>query len=342
MFNDFKTNLRSSFVYYKEYLLFLIILIIVFFLLSEHSISVFTVYLIVIAISLYVMYKVGKRRNSELDEIGSIIKKIREGGYNSADEIVLDRHLVLLEKEIKQMYQRSMDDIRHLERLQKVRSQFIANVSHELRTPIFTIQGFIETLLDGAIDDPKVNKQFLQKANQHTISLSNLLSDLIDISMIESGEMRMSYRFFRVNEYIKEIVRQLKSHAEEKGLKLIYHQVRDDLEVFGDKEKLKQVFVNLIQNAIKYTDKGTVEVIVEEGKKNVKFIFKDTGIGIPESSINRIFERFYRVDKARSRSVGGTGLGLAIVKHILEAHTSVIEVKSVLNEGSEFIFKLKK
>lgn len=288
------------------------------------------------------MYKVGKRRNSELDEIGSIIKKIREGGYNSADEIVLDRHLVLLEKEIKQMYQRSMDDIRHLERLQKVRSQFIANVSHELRTPIFTIQGFIETLLDGAIDDPKVNKQFLQKANQHTISLSNLLSDLIDISMIESGEMRMSYRFFRVNEYIKEIVRQLKSHAEEKGLKLIYHQVRDDLEVFGDKEKLKQVFVNLIQNAIKYTDKGTVEVIVEEGKKNVKFIFKDTGIGIPESSINRIFERFYRVDKARSRSVGGTGLGLAIVKHILEAHTSVIEVKSVLNEGSEFIFKLKK
>jgi len=288
------------------------------------------------------MYKVGKRRNSELDEIESIIKKIREGGYNSADEIVLDRHLVLLEKEIKQMYQRSMDDIKHLERLQKVRSQFIANVSHELRTPIFTIQGFIETLLDGAIDDPKVNKQFLQKANQHTISLSNLLNDLIDISMIESGEMRMSYRFFRVNEYIKEIIRQLKPHAEEKGLKLIYQQVRDDLEVFGDKEKLKQVFVNLIQNAIKYTDKGKVEVIVEEGKKNAKFIIKDTGIGIPESSINRIFERFYRVDKARSRSVGGTGLGLAIVKHILEAHTSIIEVKSILNEGSEFLFKLKK
>ena len=342
MFKDFKTNLRSSLVYYKEYLLFLIILIIVFFLLSEHSISVLAVYLIIFAVSLYVMYKVGKLRNSELDEIESIIKKIREGGYNSADEIVLDRHLVLLENEIKQMYQRSKDDIKHLERLQKVRSQFIANVSHELRTPIFTIQGFIETLLDGAIDDPKVNKQFLQKANQHTISLSNLLNDLIDISMIESGEMRMSYRFFRVNEYIKEIIRQLKPQAEEKGLKLMYHQVRDALEVFGDKEKLKQVFVNLIQNAIKYTDKGTIEVIVEEGKKNVKFIIRDTGIGIPESSINRIFERFYRVDKARSRSVGGTGLGLAIVKHILEAHTSIIEVKSVLNEGSEFLFKLKK
>lgn len=288
------------------------------------------------------MYRVGKRRNNELDEIGSIIKKIREDEYNSANEIVLDKHLVLLEQEIKQMYQRTTDDIKHLERLQKVRSQFIANVSHELRTPIFTIQGFVETLLDGAIDDPKVNKQFLQKANQHTISLSNLLNDLIDISMIESGEMRMSYRFFKVNDYIKDIIRQLVPQAEEKGLKLNYQPVKDSLEVFGDKEKLKQVFVNLIQNAIKYTDKGVVEVKAEEGKKYVKFIVKDTGIGIPESSINRIFERFYRVDKARSRSVGGTGLGLAIVKHILEAHSSTIEVKSVLNEGSEFFFKLKK
>ena len=342
MLKDFKTNLRSSLVYYKEYFLFFVILIVIFFLLSEHSISILAVYIITLGVSLYVMYKVGKQRNNELCEIESIIKKIRGGGYNSADEIVLSKHLVLLEKEIKQMYQSSTDDIKHLERLQKVRSQFIANVSHELRTPIFTIQGFIETLLDGAIDDPKVNKKFLQKANQHTVSLSNLLNDLIDISMIESGEMRMSYRFFKVNEYIKDIVRLLTPQAEEKGLKLNYQPVKDSLEVFGDKEKLKQVFVNLIQNAFKYTDKGVVEVIVEEGKKNVKFVIKDTGIGIPESSINRIFERFYRVDKARSRSVGGTGLGLAIVKHILEAHSSAVEVKSVLNEGSEFFFKLKK
>jgi len=223
-----------------------------------------------------------------------------------------------------------------------MRSQFIANVSHELRTPIFTIQGFIETLLDGAVDDPKVNKQFLQKANQHTISLSNLLNDLIDLSMIESGEMRMSYRYFRVNEYLEGIIKQLLPLAEEKGLELIYHPVRENLEVFGDKDKLKQVFVNIIQNAIKYTEKGKVELFVEENKKEVNFIIKDSGIGIPESSIGRIFERFYRVDKARSRSVGGTGLGLAIVKHILEAHNSIVEVKSVLNEGSEFSFKLKK
>ncbi len=196
--------------------------------------------------------------------------------------------------------------------------------------------------MDGAIDDPKVNKQFLKKANQHTIALSNLLNDLIDLSMIESGELRMSYRYFNVNDYLNTIVSEMKHLAEENGLELIFHSVRNDLKIFSDKEKLKQVFVNIIQNAIKYTEKGKVEVLAEEEKKNVKFIIKDTGIGIPDKSINRIFERFYRVDKARSRSVGGTGLGLAIAKHILEAHNSKIEVKSKQNVGSEFYFTLKK
>lgn len=240
------------------------------------------------------------------------------------------------------MYQRSKNDIEYLNKLQKMRSQFIANVSHELRTPIFTIQGYIETLLEGAIDDPNVNKQFLRKANQHTIALSNLLIDLIDLSMIESGELRMSYRYFIVNEYLGRVVEEMVPLAKENDLELIYHPARDDLEILGDKEKLKQVFVNIIQNAIKYTEKGKVEVFVEEDKKSVKFIIKDTGIGIPDKSVGRIFERFYRVDKARSRSVGGTGLGLAIVKHILEAHNSTIEVKSVLNNGSEFSFELNK
>ena len=187
-----------------------------------------------------------------------------------------------------------------------------------------------------------MNKKFLRKANQHTIALSNLLNDLIDLSMIESGELRMSYRYFNVNKYLGGIVEEIVPLVEENDLEIIYHPARDDLEILGDKEKLKQVFVNIIQNAIKYTKKGSVEVFVEEDKKSVKFIVKDTGIGIPEKSVGRIFERFYRVDKTRSRSVGGTGLGLAIVKHILEAHNSTIEVKSVLNKGSEFSFELNK
>jgi two-component system phosphate regulon sensor histidine kinase PhoR len=123
---------------------------------------------------------------------------------------------------------------------------------------------------------------------------------------------------------------------------LVYKQVRDGLEIFGDKDRLKQAFINIIHNSIKYTEQGKVELLVEEANKSVKFTVKDTGIGIPESSLNRIFERFYRVDKARSRSVGGTGLGLAIVKHILEAHNSEVVVKSTINEGSEFSFILSK
>jgi two-component system phosphate regulon sensor histidine kinase PhoR len=240
------------------------------------------------------------------------------------------------------MYEQSKNDIEYLEKLQKMRSQFVANVSHELRTPIFAIQGYIETLLEGAINDPGVNKQFLQKADQHTINLSNLINDLIDISMIESGEMRMSFRYFGVNDYLSSIIDEMRTLAEERGLELVYNQVRDSLEIFGDKDRLKQAFVNIIQNSIKYTEQGKVEVLVEEAKKSVKFTVKDTGIGIPEASINRIFERFYRVDKARSRSVGGTGLGLAIVKHILEAHNSEVEVKSTINEGSEFSFYLSR
>jgi len=342
VWNDIKTNFSSSSVYFKEYIVFVFIIIFAFLLLSEKTVNEFFVYILVIFSSLVIIYLIGKKRNLELIEIKSIIDNIRTSKYSNSDEIVLSKNLKSLENEIKKMYQRSKNDIEYLDRLQKVRSQFIANVSHGLRTSIFAIQGYIETLMEGAIDDPKVNKQFLNKANQHTIALSNLLNDLIDLSMIESGELRMSYRYFNVNDYLKDIINEMMHLAVKNGLELIFYPVRNDLEIFGDKEKLKQVFVNIIQNAIKYTEKGKVEVLAEEENKHVKFIIKDTGIGIPEKSINRIFERFYRVDKARSRSVGGTGLGLAITKHILEAHNSKIEVKSKLNDGSEFYFKLKK
>ena len=240
------------------------------------------------------------------------------------------------------MFKKEKSDIEYLQRLQKMRSQFIANVSHELRTPIFAIQGYIETLLNGAIDDNNVNMHFLEKANQHTVSLSNLLNDLIDISMIESGEMRMSYRYFKINDLINQVIQENRKIAEDKNLELIYISSRDDLEVFGDKDKLRQVLVNLILNSIKYTEKGKIEVLVEEVGKHAKIIVRDTGIGIPENYLDRIFERFFRIDKARSRSQGGTGLGLAIVKHIIEAHNSKVVVTSKEGEGSEFSFLLKK
>jgi two-component system, OmpR family, phosphate regulon sensor histidine kinase PhoR len=208
--------------------------------------------------------------------------------------------------------------------------------------PIFTIQGYIETLLNGALNDSEVSGKFLEKANTHTINLSNLVNDLINLSMIESGEMRMSFRYFNINSLINEVISEMAPLAEEKNLDLSFTPARENLLLFGDKTRLKQVLLNLIVNAVKYTDSGKIDVVVIEEEKTGLIIVKDTGIGIPEPYRERVFERFYRVDKARSKSAGGTGLGLAIVKHIIEAHGSVIELKSRENEGSEFYFRLKK
>lgn len=285
---------------------------------------------------------IGSKRKNELTKISNIIKGIRENSYNNPDEIKLGKHLSQLENEIRGMFFRTKNDISNLKKLEQVRTEFLGNVSHELRTPIFAIQGFLETLLDGALYDNKVNRTFLQKANQHTQNLNNLLNDLIDISMIESGQMRMSFRYFDVNEFIAAIISEMKPLANNKEISLIFHRDPGNSKVFGDKEKIKQVMVNLVMNAIKYTEKGRVEIgIIDEGKRG-KIYVKDTGIGISDSDLSRIFERFYRVDRDRSRQQGGTGLGLAISKHIIEAHGAKIDVVSRLGEGTTFSFSLKK
>lgn len=340
--NKFLSHLASSLVYYREFLFFNVFFILIILILTQDFSLLSSLILSMIIIDISALYLIGRRRNKELDEIKTIINNIRKNKYNSEEEIQLGSNLLSLQKAIKKMFKKEKSDIEYLQRLQKMRSQFIANVSHELRTPIFAIQGYIETLLNGAINDNNVNMHFLEKANQHTVSLSNLLNDLIDISMIESGEMRMSYRYFKINDLINQVVLENRKIAEDKNLELIYTSAREDLEIFGDKDKLRQVLVNLILNAVKYTEKGKVEVLVEEDNKYARVVVKDTGIGIPENSLDRIFERFFRVDKARSRSQGGTGLGLAIVKHIVEAHNSKVDVKSKVGEGSEFSFLLKK
>jgi two-component system phosphate regulon sensor histidine kinase PhoR len=211
-----------------------------------------------------------------------------------------------------------------------------------LRTPIFTIQGFLETLLNGAIDDEKVNRRFIEKAVHHTENLNALLNDLIDISMIESGQMRMLPKYFNISQFIDSMIEELESLASDKGLKIETKYLNNSVEVFGDRDKIKQVFVNLISNAIKYSDSGSIVIETKEKKEKVEIMVKDSGSGLSKSDLPRIFERFYRVDKARSKDVGGTGLGLAIVKHITEAHGSKIEVTSKLGKGSTFKFCLRK
>lgn len=336
-----KNAVITAKIYYFEILIFSIVFVILSLLVIRNSDAVI-VSLTAIFTFIIIIISLAHKRNKQIDKLKNIFINMRNNTTINPADISLDKNLIELQEEIRAFYLKNRSDIEYLKKLERMRTQFIGNVSHELRTPIFNIQGYLETLLDGALEDEKVNRMFLEKAIKNTINLGHLLNDLIDLSMIESGEMRMSFRYFNLKDFLNSIVEEYKETVEEKGLRLSVGNFNNKIKIFADKNKLHQVFNNLIQNAIKYTDEGEITIIVEEEIKKVNIKIIDTGIGIPPEHLNRIFERFYRIDKARSRDAGGTGLGLAIVKHIIEAHNSQIIVKSEVNKGSEFSFKLEK
>lgn len=287
------------------------------------------------------IYFIGKRREKEIRKISNIISRIRKNEIKSVDEITLNRDLTELEDEIRKMMEKTHRDLENLQKLANARRDFMANVSHELRTPIFAIQGFLETVLDGKVEDPVMRHNFLEKALKRTEGLNVLLNDLINISLIESGTMKLEFADFNIKELLSEVWKEFETAAEKKNLGFNFYRMREDISVSADRKRIKQVLENIIQNAIRYTENGSVEMSTEVLNAEIKITIRDTGIGIPPEDINRIFERFYRVDKARSRKIGGTGLGLAITKHIIEAHGSKISVKSEVDKGSEFSFNLK-
>lgn len=221
------------------------------------------------------------------------------------------------------------------------RNEFLGNVAHELRTPIFAIQLSLETLEDGAVNDPSVSKDFLCKAIRQSNRLKELVDDLINISKLEAG-MKLSKRYFSINALIRETVNELSGIASKKNINLSFENITSDkTQVFADSERIKQVLINLIDNSSKYTPKeGSIIIRTKNDDKSVLITVEDTGLGIPKEDLPRIFERFYRVDKTRSRDMGGSGLGLSIVKHILELHNSQIKVESEVGKGTSFEFKL--
>jgi two-component system phosphate regulon sensor histidine kinase PhoR len=234
-------------------------------------------------------------------------------------------------------------DITELKKLEQMRKDFVANVSHELKTPITSIKGFSETLLDGAMNDKDTLEYFLSIILKESDRLQSLIEDLLDLSKIEKQGFRLNPDYFDVNEVLEEIMIILEGKAREKEIDLKLIKPEKELILFADTSRIKQVFINLINNAIAYTPPGgEVRVEVKDIGKDIEFYVTDTGIGMEKEEIPRIFERFYRVDKARSRNSGGTGLGLAIVKHIVEAHHGEISVKSKLNKGTMFKVKLSK
>jgi len=234
-------------------------------------------------------------------------------------------------------------DITEINRLEQMRKDFVANVSHELKTPVTSIKGFTETLLDGALKDQKALESFLSIILKESDRLQSLIQDLLDLSKIEQPDFQLNMEKFDLLSTLKETITMLDNKAADKNIKLSLESRKDNIFLNGDVDRLKQVFINLIANAINYTpDYGLVTVIIEDLKDKVQINVKDTGIGIEKREIPRIFERFYRVDRARSRNSGGTGLGLAIVKHIIEAHRGTIHVNSEVGKGSEFIIQLYK
>ncbi|MCM3767221.1 two-component system histidine kinase PnpS [Neobacillus niacini] len=234
-------------------------------------------------------------------------------------------------------------DITELKKLEQMRKDFVANVSHELKTPVTSIKGFTETLLDGAMNNKETLEAFLSIILKESDRLQSLIQDLLELSKIEQQGFQLNIQKLDLHDLLVEVIPLLDGKAMAKDIKLEFISLQEPVFIQGDFDRLKQVFINLIGNAITYTpEKGEVTVRLVDQSDHVMIHVKDSGVGIEKEEIPRIFERFYRVDRARSRNSGGTGLGLAIVKHLVEAHHGHINVKSSPGQGSEFIIELKK
>ena len=234
-----------------------------------------------------------------------------------------------------------VEDITELRRLEQVRTDFAANVSHELKTPLTSIRGFVETLQAGAIDNPEMAHKFLNIIQMETERLTRLINDILSISKLESGNDEVATERIRLDKKACDVCEMLEIHAQEKDVTLNYRLNSEPVFIIGNPDRVEQLLINLTENAIKYNKPGgSVTVQVFKSAQEANVTISDTGIGIAEENLPRLFERFYRVDKGRSRQMGGTGLGLAIVKHIVRSMNGEIEVHSKLGEGTEFLITL--
>ncbi|MET4108698.1 HAMP domain-containing sensor histidine kinase [Hymenobacter sp. UYP22] len=287
----------------------------------------------------------------EINNIYESLENIKRKEFRRMSNKFLFRPepLKRMRDEILDMAQRRQQEIEELKRLQVLRREFLADVSHELKTPIFAAQGFVHTILDDDDVDDFTRKKFLQKAATSLDALDALVQDLVTISQLEKGVVRMRRQRFNLGELVQDIFEQLEMKAAQRQvtLELQLPQAQPETTlVVADRNRIRQVLINLIDNAIKYgRENGHVTVSLLPNGKSLRVQVQDDGEGIPKQFQNRIFERFYRIDKSRtreSRQAGGSGLGLAISKHIVEAHKSTIRVRSELGQGTVLEFKLPK
>ncbi len=253
--------------------------------------------------------------------------------------------MATLTKEVKKFATDKKLEIETLKVREEYRREFLGNVSHELKTPLFTVQGYLSTLLDGAMDDKKIRKKYLERAEKGVERLIYIVEDLDMITKLEIGDLNLDFSNFDIVDLIQNVFDLLEMKADKKNIILMFdRKYTKPIKVFADKEKIQQILTNLIMNSIKYgKENGTTEVTIEDLVKNKIIVrIRDNGEGIEKHNIPRLFERFFRVDKSGARSEGGSGLGLSIVKHIIEAHQEKIYIESEFGKGSEFSFTLEK
>ena len=287
-------------------------------------------------------YLVFQEVNSLYDRIKQIKKK--DFSVTPRKQLVeKENPIELLKKELNTYVATKEGEVQDLKKAAKYRQEFLADVSHELKTPIFAAQGFVHTLLDNPEEDLEIRMKFLEKAAKSLDGLDNLVQDLLTVSQIETGAIKIEKKKLDLRPLVEEIFEQVEAKAKKRNVKLKLIAPTGNIQVKADAQRISQVILNLVVNAIKYgKEKGLVQVIVTEKKKVYTISVVDNGPGIPEEHLHRIFERFYRVDKSRAKNSGGTGLGLSIVKHIVQAHNSKISVQSEEDKGTRFEFKLEK
>ncbi len=296
--------------------------------------------LIFVLLMVSIMYFQKKNEGLLITKISEHLKKILPNNdfkFNIQDVERLIQQVDMIEEEIKKERERFRN-------IDSYRKEYLGNVSHELKTPLFNVQGYISTLLDGAYEDNEILLEYLKKTDKNIQRMINMIDDMETISQLESGAMILDYDLFDLEQLVNEVFDQMELEAQKKNIQL--RQLKDDqlnyVVVNADKFRIRQVLSNLISNSIKYGRENGHTIVTMKRKENkILAVVTDDGIGIEANHLPRVFERFYRVDKGRSRAQGGTGLGLAIVKHIIEAHKQSIYVQSEPDKGTSFTFSLE-
>ena len=299
-------------------------------------ISMLSSFLMILFIKILVFKKIFNLLNT--------VQKFKEQSDVSSPKLAYSSNEIHnLSIEILAWIEERKSEIDRLKKLEVYRKEYLGNISHELKTPVFNIQGYVLTLLDGGLEDPSINRNYLMRAEKSVDRMIAMIDDLEAISQLETGELQIEPESFDIIVLLKELLEAQEMQAKEKGIALTINEGNKTLFVFADRFRIRQVIVNLIVNSIKYGKQGgETKIRFYDAGANISIEVADNGIGIAKVHLPRLFERFYRVNKSRSREQGGTGLGLAIVKHIIEAHNQKIKVMSTEGVGTVFSFNLKK